>query len=202
MKQIARFFSYLFHPILMPIVGVIIIFNSGIYLASLPAEVIRFSYLIVSLFGVIIPLTLFCILVYWHLLQDIEISERKERFIPTILTIISIFVLFILINRTVPIRLLRSFILSMDIVLISYLISNLKLKTSLHMLGLGGITGLISIISFLYRADLFFWLSAVLLVSGIVGSARLQLKAHNLDEIILGYFIGFCGVTGTLLFFN
>jgi hypothetical protein len=202
MKQIARFFSYLFHPILMPLVGLIIIFNSGIFLASLPAEVIRFTYLIVSLFGVIIPLTLFCILVYWHLLQDIEISERKERFIPTILTIISIFVLFILINRTVPIRLLRSFTLSMEIVLISYLISNLKLKTSLHMLGLGGITGLISIISFLYRADLFFWLSAVLLVSGIVGSARLHLKAHNLAEIILGYFIGFCGVTGTLLFFN
>ena len=59
------------------------------------------------------------------------------------------------------------------------------------MAGLGGISGLILMLSLIYTLDMTFYLSVLFLISGIVASARLVLKEHNLLQIATGYFTGF-----------
>jgi hypothetical protein len=200
MKHIAKLISYFFHPVLMPLAGVLIIFNSGIYQTDIPFEIKKFVYLIVALFSIVFPLALLSILMYWNMVQDIELTERRERFIPMIFSLVSIFILYIIINRTIPIKLLKAYTLSMVVVVVLYLLSNFRFKTSLHLLGLGGITGLLATISILFQADLFFLLSVAILISGIVGTARIYLQAHTLTEIISGYLTGFFGVFCILYF--
>lgn len=184
----------------MPLLGVLIIFNSGIYLSDIPVEIKKYAYLIVALFSIILPLAMLSIMVYWHIVQDIELTERRERFIPMVFSFVSIFLLYVIINRTIPIKLLKTYTLAMAVVLIVYLISNFKIKTSLHLLGLGGITGLLVIISVLFQADLFIWLSIVIFISGIVASARIYLQVHTFPEIIFGFIAGFSGIYCTIYF--
>lgn len=200
MKYLARFFSYFLHPVLMPLIGVVIIFNSGIYQSDIPFEIKKYTYLIVALFSIIIPISLLSVLAYWNLVQNIELTERKERFFPMIFSFVSVFILHIIMRKTIPIKLLNAFTLAMTVVLLLYLITNFKLKTSLHLLGLGGITGLLAVLTILFRADVFFWLSLAILFAGIAGTSRLFLKAHSLGEVIFGYLIGFSGVYCTIYF--
>ena len=201
MKYTAKTLSILFHPILMPLLGVFIIFNSGIYQSNIPVEIKKYTYLLVGLFSIVLPLALISILVYWHVVQNIEMSKHKERFIPMTFSFISIFLLHVLIRRTIPINILQAFTLSMAVVLILYLLSNIKFKTSLHLLALGGITGLIAILSKIFLIDLYFWLMIVIFVTGIVGTSRVYLEEHTLLELAMGYVTGFVGVFFTVYFF-
>ena len=83
------------------------------------------------------------------------------------------------------------FLFSSVIVVLAILLISLFWKISLHMAGLGGISGLILMLSLIYTLDMTFYLSVLFLISGIVASARLVLKEHNLLQIATGYFTGF-----------
>ncbi len=76
----------------------------------------------------------------------------------------------------------------------------MRIKTSLHLIALGGITGLIAVISKVYLIDLFLWLSILIFIAGIVASSRIYLKAHTFFEVVSGYITGFIGVFYTILF--
>ena len=67
------------------------------------------------------------------------------------------------------------------------------------MAGVGGLTGLILTLSIIYTLDMTFFLTVTVLISGIVASARLALKAHTPMQIITGYLTGFLVVSGFLL---
>lgn len=202
MTRLAKIASYLFHPIIMPFIGVFIIYNSGIYQSDIPWEAKKFTYLLVILFSILLPLAMLSLLVYWRTIQDIHLNERRERFVPMFFSAISLIIMHIILNRLIPIRLINAFTLSMILIAFVYLLLNVLLKTSLHLIALGGITGLIAVISKVYIADLFFWLSILILVSGIVASSRIHLKAHTISEIISGYITGFSGVFCTVFFLS
>ena len=89
----------------------------------------------------------------------------------------------------------------------NYNFTNLFKKISLHSVGMAGwlmltilMLGYFEFDSFTlslggeaYEIGLSYWLYIVLLLSGIVGSARLALKVHDLDEVSYGFLIGLLG---------
>jgi hypothetical protein len=184
----------------MPLIGVFVIYNSGIYQSNIPWEAKKFTYLLVILFTILLPLAMLTLLVYWRAVQDIQLNERRERFVPMFFTAVSLVLLHIILTRIIPIKLINAFTLSMTIIAFCYLLLNLLLKTSLHLIALGGITGLVAVISKVFMADLFLWLSILIMISGIVATSRIYLKAHTIPEIISGYITGFFGVFGTIYF--
>ena len=111
-----------------------------------------------------------------------ELSERKKRYIPFTLTIISyIFCLLMMHKLNIP-WYMTGIILSALVVQIICIIVNLKWKLSEHMAGIGGIIG--GLISF---SELF----GYILVAGVLGSARIILRHHSLGEVLSGFGVGF-----------
>jgi membrane-associated phospholipid phosphatase len=64
-------------------------------------------------------------------------------------------------------------------------------KISAHLVGWGGLTGLIFILSVRFNTDLMLLLIISLLVSGIVAFARIKLNAHSPSQVYAGFLLGF-----------
>ena len=73
---------------------------------------------------------------------------------------------------------------------LTYLFFALKIKSSLHMLGMGGIIGFVMIMSFEYQLNFNALLASLFLVAGLIGVARLSLKAHSPAEVYIGFLVG------------
>ena len=78
MTKLAKIFSYILHPAFMPLIGIYIIFHSGIYETDVPWEFEKYTYLIVALFSILLPFSILPIFVYWKIISNLELSDRKE----------------------------------------------------------------------------------------------------------------------------
>lgn len=75
--------------------------------------------------------------------------------------------------------------------LVSTVLINLFWKISLHMVAAGGATGLFISISLLLIQPVQAIIVLTILMSGIIGFARLKLESHNQAQIYLGWIVGF-----------
>jgi len=189
-SKIASFLSYLFHPIFLTIIGILIIFNTSQYITIIPQGYKKFIYSIILLSTVIIPLAILPVMYLYKSIQSISMSERRERIVPLFFTALCFYLGYYLVSKYTSIRIIDIFLLSCFTVLVVLLVISLFWKISLHMAGLGGITGLIFMISLIYSLDMTFYLSLSLIISGIVASARLTLRVHNHVQIAAGFFTG------------
>ena len=72
-------------------------------------------------------------------------------------------------------------------------------KISLHMLGIGGVVGVLFSLNILF-GGLFKFAILSILVAGILAMARLAEKAHSESQIYIGFLIGFLIEFGSVLF--
>jgi hypothetical protein len=189
-KRFATIISYLTHPLIVPILGLLIIGNSGTYIADIDPRFRQYIYVTVFIFTLLLPVALIPLFYYFGLARNVYFSEKRERIIPLYLTLIFYLVAYFLIKR-IPVsavyqRFLFGGCLSM---LFLSAISNFW-KISAHMVGWGGITGLILMLSIRFNTDLMLFMIVSLLISGIAGYARLRLNAHNGRELYTGYVLG------------
>ena len=77
---------------------------------------------------------------------------------------------------------------------------NLKWKISAHMAGIGGVIALIYQIHVqgLSAFDLLWLLCLSIIIAGLLGSARLALKQHDIWQILAGAVVGFLSVALTM----
>jgi len=65
-------------------------------------------------------------------------------------------------------------------------------KISIHSAGMMGVTGYLIALSFAYPDSMVFYsMIGILICSGLVMSARLELSAHQPKEVLLGAVVGF-----------
>ena len=81
-----------------------------------------------------------------------------------------------------------------------YIFFSFRLKTSIHLLSLGISTGFFIVLNFIHSHNFTFAVILNIIIAGIVGTARLHLKAHMPREVYLGYFLGFTAPFGVYLF--
>ena len=75
------------------------------------------------------------------------------------------------------------------IILLASIISKFW-KISLHMLGVGGLIGVLVSLQYLY-GGLSSMIIYFMLIAGITAMARIYLKAHNHSQIYVGFIVGF-----------
>jgi len=63
-------------------------------------------------------------------------------------------------------------------------------KISLHMLGMGGLTGVFLGFALRIGIDIFPFLAFLIFLSGLVGYARLKVNSHNPPQVYVGYIVG------------
>ena len=190
MLRVARITSMVFTPFSIPFLSFLVLFLFS-YLRIMPLQYKLIVLGIVYCFTILTPTITIFLFRKINGFASQELSERKKRYIPILLTIISyVFCLLMMRRLNIP-WYMTGIILASLVVSVIYIIVNIKWKLSEHMAGMGGIiAGLISF-SALFGYNPVAWLCMFILIAGILGSARIVLGHHSLGEVLFGFIIGF-----------
>jgi len=123
-------------------------------------------------------------------------KERSLPFLTTLVFNLSTYYLFT--NVSIPALFGNLVLGAAASVAVAFLI-NLKWKVSIHLLGMGGIVGTIIGLVIRYQIDATQLIIALVLISGIVGYARLQLNAHTPKQVYVGFVLGMFILIGAVV---
>lgn len=191
MKVAAKIISTLFHPLIMPIIGLMIIFNTDSYINyTVPMELKKAVVLLVGASTCVIPLLISLLLLNKKLISSLDMVTQKERVIPYAFTIIFyVFTLYMLKQAPIP-PIIFNFVIGATLSVIVAFIVNIKWKISAHMIGIGGLVGALVCISIMLEVYITPYIIFGLLIAGLVGSSRLILKAHTQLQVYVGFVVG------------
>ena len=190
-------------PLLMPTYGIFLVLWVSV-LCLLPYGT-RVSVLLVCM-GItcILPLIFLSVLRHFKLVKDLHVNVREERFIPYLFTALCYAVAaYFLYFRHSP-QWFIMFLVGSAITILVMALINLKWKASAHMAGIGGVIALVYQIHVLGLSafDLFWLLCLLIMVAGLLGSARLALRRHDIWQVLAGVIVGFLCVSLTMRFFG
>lgn len=190
-KTAAKVFSYIFHPLIIPTIGMIIIFNTNSYVNfAIPYELKRAVIILVGLSTFIIPSLITLLLQNRGYIKSVEMETTKERFLPYGFTIIFyFFTIYMLQKAQIPPIVFKFMIGALVSVILAFII-NIKWKISAHMIGMGGLSGALIAVSFVLNVNIISYVALAILISGIVASSRLILNAHTQKQLIVGFIVG------------
>jgi hypothetical protein len=148
----------------------------------------------------LIPLVLAIILKRLKVIDSLQMRSKEERIIPYIFTCFCYFGAYYLLRYNLELNLnglIFYFIFfGMFATIIGFFIT-LSWKISIHMIGIGGISGIMTLLSKTTDADLTYPLIASLFCAGLIAFSRLQLNAHDTKQIFAGFCLGFvCEMLG------
>ena len=189
MLRVARVTSIVFSPFSIPFLAFLVLFLFS-YLRIMPILYKGIVLGIVYCFTILTPtITIFLFRKINGFARQ-ELSERKKRYVPILLTIISyVFCLLMMRKLNIPWYMTGIIFVSLVISIICILV-NLKWKLSEHMAGMGGIIGGLVSFSALFSYNPVVWLCLFILIAGILGSARIVLGHHTLGEVLSGFVVG------------
>ena len=189
MLRVARGTSIVFTPFSIPFLAFLVLFLFS-YLRIMPILYKGIVLGIVYCFTILTPtITIFLFRKINGFARQ-ELSERKKRYVPILLTIISyVFCLLMMRKLNIPWYMTGIIFVSLVISIICILV-NLKWKLSEHMAGMGGIIGGLVSFSALFSYNPVVWLCLFILIAGILGSARIVLGHHTLGEVLSGFVVG------------
>ena len=189
MLRVARITSIVFTPFSIPFLAFLVLFLFS-YLRIMPILYKGIVLGIVYCFTILTPtITIFLFRKINGFARQ-ELSERKKRYVPILLTIISyVFCLLMMRKLNIPWYMNGIIFVSLVISIICILV-NLKWKLSEHMAGMGGIIGGLVSFSALFSYNPVVWLCLFILIAGILGSARIVLGHHTLGEVLSGFVVG------------
>ena len=189
LKRIARVISAFFSPYYIAFVSFIILFIFS-YLRIMPLQYKLIVLGVVYGFTILIPqLTVFIFRKMNEYTVD-DMAQRKQRYVSLFLYLISyVFCLIIMHRLNIP-WYMTGIIFTVLILMTICLILNLRWRISEHMAGAGATIGGLVAFSMLFGYNPLWWLCLLILVTGIVGSARIVLGHHSLGEILAGFVVG------------
>ncbi len=155
---------------------------------------------IVFLFSFVFPVVNIFILVRLKRIPNLTLSNQKDRTFPLFITAMFYFGLFYLLMDQNIWNSIKLFVLGGAICILITTIINLKYKISAHMVGLGGVLGILISVSYLIKFNMTPYYIAVILIAGLVGCARLVLNEHKPAQLYLGFFLGL--IIQSVLFFS
>lgn len=185
-----KLISVLLHPVVIPTIGVLLF----LFLIPIQLEKIQ-QYAVLSIVFVatyLIPVLILVFLKALKLIKSFQVFSIKERKVPLVIMIFIFYALATIFSRLHQIRDLSTLFYGTSYALFFvYLLFILKFKASLHLLSMGSAIGFVLILTQLYSISVLPIISILLLLSGLLASSRLHLKAHTTTEVYVGFFIGF-----------
>jgi len=199
----AHFLSTALSPLLMPTYGVLLVLWVSV-LCLLPVGT-RVAVLVVCM-GItcILPLILLSVLRHYKMVDGLHVNVREQRLIPYVFAMLChVAAAYYLYYCHSPAWFVM-FMSGSALTTLLLALINLRWKISAHMAGIGGIAALIYQIHVqgLSAFGMFWVLCAVILLAGVLGSARLILRRHDLLQVLAGFIVGYACVTLMMKFFG
>ena len=188
--KLAKIISLVFHPVFMPLYGLIILLSAPTFLGYLPGEIKKILFIVVLVNNVLIPLALLPLYRFRNLISSYSIEDRRERIIPLLTaSILYCTTSVIVFNYQIPFF-LKSFIFATSVLSIVVSMVNFWWKISIHAVGAGALTATVLVLSMKMYTPLTSYLISVILAGGLVLSSRLRLNSHNPAQVWLGFLMG------------
>jgi len=187
-RGFAQFISYVFHPGLMPLGGVAVIMLLSPHFVNQDVFLLVLGYAFLGTY--LFPFMLSLLLLRLKLLSNLEMYHAKERRLPYIAAALFYFLTarsmsqFPVPDYAAKILLAGVFIMGLAFALLPFI------KLSMHMAGVAALLALIIQLSVVYKMQLLLPLALLIFLSGLMGTARLVLKAHTPTEVYLGFALG------------
>lgn len=139
----------------------------------------------------IIPILSYYMLKNLRLVQTIHLSDVRERKWPLLMSGLFIFLLLKMVfdGYDIP-EIYYFFVGILGATAAAFFLAILKFKTSLHMMGLSGLTSFILGLSLHFGINLLLWIALAIFACGATATSRLDAKAHTPPELIIGFLVG------------
>jgi len=189
MNHILKSISFIFHPIIMPLLGVVFYFSKSP--RYIPIQIIQAKLISLSILTILLPILLFYLLKTLGKATSIYLETTQQRIIPLLLNaIITLLIILRVLPETEIIELYYFFVGILISTLSCLILAILKFKASIHMIAIAGVFMFCIALSIHFSININGSLSLLVIVIGAIATSRLHLKAHNYKELIIGFFIG------------
>jgi len=189
LKKIFPLFSYLFHPIFIPVYASLIYFF--FYDSYYTNPEIYFAVFQIVIITILLPILFYFILQTVGKVNSVMISEVSQRKTPLV---IQCFLTILLVRKSITLEHFPEFyffflggLLSTALALVFVFF---KTKASLHMLGISGLTLFVIGLSIHNQTQNIYMIAFFVLMNGVVASSRLEMKAHTPKELVIGFLLG------------
>ncbi|MFH1159488.1 MAG: hypothetical protein V1733_00880 [bacterium] len=187
----SKLVSFLLHPLLVPTYMLLFLLGiDGMYTLILNWQLKLLLVGTVVTTTLILPLFVIFLIFRIKLISSLSLPQREERIFPLITIAIFYTLTFYLLKNLFLPQFFQIFILGATVTAIISLIINLFYRISLHMIAWGGVSGICLGILFLSGEEGFVPLILSILLSGIAGTARMKVNAHQPLEIYSGWLAG------------
>lgn len=181
--------SAVFTPFSIPFVAFLLLFVFS-YLRIMPLQYKLIVLGVVFCFTILMPTLTIFIFQKINGFSPKDMTDRKKRYVPFILTITSyIFCLLMMQRLNIP-WYMTGIILAALVMMIICVLLNSVWKLSEHMAGAGAVVGGLVAFSALFGYNPIWWLCVFILVAGTLGTARIILQHHTLSEVLGGFAVG------------
>ena len=142
----------------------------------------------------IMPVIISIILKELKLISSLHMPRKEERMLPFLLTGTLYYGVIYLLSSiwNIPLDpLIYKFMFGATLAIIIGMLITFNWKISVHMIGIGGVVGIVTVLSKTGPEVLLYLLSILIIIAGLIGFGRLQLKAHSFSQVIAGFLLGF-----------
>ena len=185
----ARIMSMIFTPFYLPLVGLVALFLFS-YMSLLPLAYKLPMLLTVYISTILMPSLLIHLYRRFQGWTSKELGRKERRIVPYLISILCYFGCFFLMEyrntpRVISIILVAALVIQMVCALI-----NVWWKISTHTAGIGGLAVGLVVYSIAFSFNPIWWLAFVILLAGMVGTARMILRQHTLAQVVTGFLVG------------
>jgi membrane-associated phospholipid phosphatase len=185
----AKVISMIFTPFYLPLIGIAVLFTFS-YMNMLPMAYKLLVVTIVYFLTILIPT--FLIHVYrrhrgWTMLQ---LGHKRRRVVAYAISIVCYLACIWLMYFYNIYHFIVIIVIAALLIQAVSVIINIWWKISTHSAAIGGVVGALMAFAELFRFNPVWWLCVVILLSGILGTARIILRQHSLGQVVAGFFVG------------
>lgn len=188
--RLSKLISIILHPIFMPILALYLSLRQVPSIGFAITNYQNYIYLVLIFSTVILPLISIFFLIKSGKVSSLEMSNHKERSVPLFRTALWMGLgYYILENILVFSPIIKAELIgAISIILIASIISKYW-KISLHLLGIGGLVGVLIALEIIY-GNLQHLIIIFILLSGVLAMVRIKEKAHNYPQVYIGFLGG------------
>lgn len=189
-KKLAAIITWIFSPLLIPTYAAILLLytNFQFYMFSWPAK--RFLLLVIFVSTAVMPsLTL----LISQAGKKMHISEQKitESRVPMIFVALYYYIGFYLLNKMPLYAIFKIFLLAGAILVIVLIMASMCVEIDERMAALGGVFGMMAALALRIGYNPLILLSAIVLISGVAGTAIMIRHERTLVSTLSGFPTGF-----------
>lgn len=191
MRPLAKLISTVFHPLLM-CTWIVLLFGVVNKYAFGAAETNKTA-VVVFANTFFFPAFTMLLMYFLDFIPDLKMKEKKDRTIPFIATMTFYIWSYMVVKQMQMPIFVQFFVLGFTVSIAMAFMVNIFTRLSVHMAGMGAVLMLLMLVAFTGSTDVGHILAAAIVLTGLVGTARLLLTDVTITQLYYGLLIGIFG---------